>query len=124
MTKTGNPDLDFKFRGRYQVTTIVTEQQLHDVLCSAVESSAGSRYWATIDVGKHKIGWANYFTAKFTTTDTETTYRLSVKKLVKGLNVLANKYPVIFANIINDTCDASTGDALVQCALLGRIIYG
>lgn len=41
----------------------------------------------------------------------------------KGLTVLAEKYPWHLADIMADNADATTGDVLVQCALLGDIEY-
>lgn len=117
-------DFGHKFRGTHPVTIKVPKQRVHDALTGTIESSNGSRYWANIDVGEHSLGWANYFTAKFTTIDTGSTFRLTQKKLDHGLNILARKYFHIFADIMSESGDAMTGDALVQCALFGDIIYG
>ncbi len=119
-----NPiELSLKFK--------LSEGSFHDQVTAAVERR--SNYWARIDVGEHQLGWRNYFTAKFTVTEISDekagavqsqTYELSLDKLKTGLQVLAEKYPHHFANVINETGDATTGDVLVQCALFGEIVYG
>jgi len=98
---------------------------------SAIESSHGCRYWAEINVHKHQPGWANYFTASFKVIEVSSgdavngkSYRLSIPRLMKGLAVLAAKYPHHFCDILKQDGDATTGDALVQCALFGDIVYG
>lgn len=93
----------------------------HDQVTAAIEG--GSNHWARIDVGAHQLGWRNYFTAKFTE-DNGQAYELSLDKLKAGIQVLATKYPHHFVDIVRETGDATTGDVLVQCALLGDIVYG
>lgn len=109
----------------------LTEGTFHDQVTSAIEG--GSNYWAKIDVGTHRSGWRNYFTAKFTIIEDSDvkagaikgkTYRLTLDKLKAGLQVLADKYPHHLKDIIAGTGDAITGDVLVQCALFGEIVYG
>lgn len=119
-----NPiELSIKFK--------LSEGTFHDQVTSAIEG--GSSYWARIDVGKHEPGWRNYFTAKFTTMEISDekagavqgkTYELSLDKLKTGLQILADKYPFHFSDILQEEGDATTGDVLVQCALFGDIVYG
>lgn len=131
MSTTTNPDLDHKFTGKRSLTVEVTEQNLWYQLTAAIEG--GSNYWAEINVHKHEIGWANYFTATFKIHEVsdETkgairgkSYALSIPKLMNGLAVLAAKYPHHFCDILKEEGDATTGDVLVQCALFGDIVYG
>lgn len=113
------------------ITFKLSEGTFHDQITSAIVT--GSNYWARIDVGEHQPGWRNYFTARFTVTKVSDkakgatkgqTYELSLDKLKTGLQVLATKYPDHFNDIIREMGDAITGDALVQCALFGDIVYG
>lgn len=126
-----NPDLDHKFTGKHSLTIEITEENLHNHVTSAIESSHGARYWARINVHEHQPGWANYFTATFKVTEDSSgeavhgkSYTLSIPKLKKGLAVLATKYPHHFCDILKEDGDATTGDVLVQCALFGDIVYG
>ncbi len=41
----------------------------------------------------------------------------------RGVQVMAEKYPRHFANMVNDNGDAETGDTLVQCALFGELVF-
>jgi len=109
----------------------LSERMLHDQLVAAIEG--GSGYWAHIDVGKHEPGWRNYFTAKFTIHEMGDeehgavhgkTYELSIDKLKKGVAWLAKHKPRFFTEIVEETGDASTGDALVQASLFEYLVYG
>jgi hypothetical protein len=44
--------------------------------------------------------------------------------MAKGLQVMAEKYPVHFNNFDSDNFDAETGDVFLQCSLFGEIVYG
>jgi hypothetical protein len=116
---------------KFSVEIVLDERTLHDNLVSAIEG--GVRYWARVDVGAHKPGWLNYFTAKFTIHEISDekhgaiqgqTYELTMDKLKQGLRVLQEKYSFHFMDIVRATGDATTGDVLVQCALFGTIVYG
>ncbi len=131
---TTDPDLETS-RGFHNnpielsLTFKLSEGTFHNQVTSAIEG--GSNYWASIDVGKHEPGWRNYFTAKFTIIEgdekagavQDKTYELTLDKLKAGLQVLADKYPHHFKDIVDETGDATTGDVLVQCALFGEIVY-
>lgn len=49
---------------------------------------------------------------------------LTLEKLHKGVAILHDKFPHHYAAIITEDDDADIGDALLQCALFGDIIYG
>lgn len=111
------------------VTLELNEKMLHDNITSGIEY--GVQYWAAVDVGEHQVGWRNYFTARFTVTESGDevavlgqTYELSIEKLVAGLLVLSKKYKHHFSDILGEDGDATTGDVLIQCALFGDIIFG
>ncbi len=55
--------------------------------------------------------------------DNDKKYELDIKKIKKGLSVLAREAPNQFAAILNGDEDMYTADALVQCSLFGKIIY-
>lgn len=112
------------------ITFHLSEGTFHNLVTSAIEG--GFNQWARIDIGEHQLGWRNYFTAKFTVIEDSDekagaikgqTYELSLDKLKSGLQVLATKYPHHFNDIVKENSDAITGDALVQCALFGDIVY-
>jgi hypothetical protein len=117
----------------FKLTIEVTEETLLSLVTSGVEG--GVRYWARITVGKALPEYRHYFTAVFEDhagaqwrnghpVEPLKKYTLSVAKLMKGLQVMQKKYPYHFANVVNaDNADATTGDVLIQCALLGDIVY-
>jgi hypothetical protein len=47
--------------------------------------------------------------------------RASIKK---GLQVMAEKYPKHFANVVAETEDGDTGDVFLQCCLFGELVFG
>lgn len=49
---------------------------------------------------------------------------VTMDTLREGLAILSEKYPHHAADIVNDNPDAGTGDALLQCAIFGDLIYG
>ena len=50
-------------------------------------------------------------------------FELQLDVIARGLDVLANRYPRHFADLINETADVFTADALLQCCLFGELIY-
>lgn len=109
---------------KFDLIVEFSEGQLHDQVTSAIEGGV-TGCWALVNVGPHQPGWRNYFTAEFTDVeDKNRKHKLSIDKLKRGLLVLREKYPRHFADIITESGDAETGDALVQCALFGDIVYG
>lgn len=51
-------------------------------------------------------------------------YRLDMQAIERGVNVMAEKCPRHFADVINENDDAITGDVFLQCCLFGEVIYG
>jgi len=41
-----------------------------------------------------------------------------------GLQVMADKYPRHFQDLLNDNDDAITGDVFLQCCLWGEVVFG
>lgn len=44
--------------------------------------------------------------------------------LVRGVEIMAEKYPVRFAEMVEERDDADTGDCLLQCTCLGEVVFG
>jgi len=53
-------------------------------------------------------------------------YRFKVERedLIKGMQIMSDKYPRHFNDFINENDDACTGDVFVQCCVFGDITYG
>jgi hypothetical protein len=132
-----------------KATVEVAEQRLRDMLTCALEG--GSNYWYVIndDACIYPLGLCfDDFVegGKMQLKDYHHPYELlpfvpgcalaiedkHEKKmhlldraaLLKGLEVLAQKYPRHFADMMQENDDADTGDCYLQCCLFGEMIYG
>lgn len=54
----------------------------------------------------------------------KTEWRLDIDAIREGLRVMAKKYPVHFARIIDENDDGGTGDVFLQCCLFGELVFG
>jgi hypothetical protein len=61
-------------------------------------------------------------TILMTTRDGDT-HSLDLAKLKKGIRVMARDYPWHFNDFIRGGGDCYTSDALIQCALFGKLVY-
>lgn len=57
------------------------------------------------------------------TNDHSGTQTIGTDDLVKGLNVLAAKYPRHFGDLMQERDDASTHDLFLQCVLFGEEVF-
>ena len=49
---------------------------------------------------------------------------LGEKEILRGLEVMADKYPNHFGDAISGNDDATTGDVFLQCCVFGDVLYG
>lgn len=49
---------------------------------------------------------------------------LTMTDFEKGIQIMAEKYPRHFSDLMNETDDAITHDVLMQCIVLGELVYG
>ena len=92
----------------------------HIVSVEPDKSWPGYAYWPTLE------GCAAILQDKYELQDgNEDTpeLRLDLDAIKRGLQLLSDKYPYHFSDIITNDDDVLTGDALIQCALLGDIVY-
>jgi hypothetical protein len=123
----------------------ITKQLISDLLCSAFEG--GSNYWYCIDefIAPTEMSWQTDPEQVFQHLDYplndggaliisdkeddepvkgKKTYRLDLESITKGLQVMAEKCPRHFADMVSEDFDATTGDVFLQCCLFGEVIYG
>lgn len=109
------------------ITINIPEQKIVDALVSACED--GSYYWARTDglpydrrgkslrlpitVIEHLDG-----------AEPVKQYLLNKKALTMGLQLMAEKHPHHFANMLTGNGDWITGDVLLQLSTLGELKYG
>jgi len=51
-------------------------------------------------------------------------WMLGLPQIERGLQLMAEKYPSHFNDLVSENDDATTHDVLVQCAVLGDVVYG
>ena len=130
---------------RVKTETEINVSDVLDLLCTAL--GGGSNYWygdlrvvtdapADCDCGenwKHEEGkiarriyraaWGG-LVELFDMEDGHKRYTLTKDRLSLGLQIMAQKHLRHWADFINETGDARTGDVFLQCCLFGGIMYG
>jgi hypothetical protein len=105
----------------------VTQQNIEDVLISGFEG--GSNYWLLIRNDKTPLK-GDYIKTLFESgmaVQDEISgkeYKLTKRMVKRGVKIMAQKYPQHFSDMMRESFDATTGDVLLQCAVLGDVIYG
>lgn len=118
----------------------VSEQQITDQLCNALEG--GANYWYFLpDLTMLDSNTKNWpladrimnvikqgksipiYDIEECKENTRLGY-LNLKGIEKGLEIMSTEYPGIFEEIINENGDANTGDIFLQLSVMGKIVYG
>lgn len=106
------------------------------LLCSAFEG--GSNYWYRIDGYEYPEGktrrdfefphigvpFAGGTIKVSAPEDGKKVYRLNQKALERGWALMRDRYPRHYADAMEGTDDAETGDVFLQLCLFGDIIFG
>ena len=127
------------------VTININIEQIANLLCSAFEG--GSNYWYVIESARAPLNYDRYRSFPDTiikhidyplnahgglTISTlegdefsgRTKWPLNYSACVRGLTVMAEKYPHHFTAVLDESDDATTGDVFLQCCLFGEVVYG
>lgn len=51
-------------------------------------------------------------------------HRLDREAICRGLQLMADKYPEHFLDVVNENDDATTGDVFLQLCLFGELVFG
>ena len=108
---------------KLNITIDVTEQELIDILITAVEG--GSNYWAIFKSYSCDKG-----TVKVCERDQETAekpgwHSIGPLDIARGLQLAADNEPGTFTHWHGDRCgDAGSCDNIFQLALFGEVVYG
>jgi hypothetical protein len=127
----------------FTVTQTLTAKRIANVLTSALEG--GSNYWYRLahvippttwelesesrdKDGRHYIQDAplnpgGELLIVDELSDDDGVLTLDGNALQRGLNILAEKYPMHLSAILAEKDDSGTGDAFLQCCLLGDVLY-
>jgi hypothetical protein len=143
-TKRNLPFMDATF----DVTIAIPRERLYSLIVSANEQ--GSGYWARVirvhvpdgadtlwmdDPGDLKVwpqhgaalcGGSVLYGVVDDATGELTTERctLDSRSIARGLQVMQEKHPRHFFDVIGENDDAETADVFLQCCLLGKVQFG
>jgi len=125
------------------INLTITDQRREDMLVGALEG--GSNYWYYISNGAVKAidevvkpetptplaikMWAAIKAGKQipirdAEDHSEKLGYISLSSIEKGEQIMAEKYPEHFMDIVNENDDASTADVWFQLAVMGELVYG
>lgn len=117
----------------FMIPSEVSEERINDFLCNMWETAPSIVEWAKcvrLQRPKQKVtyrweypmkGGALFF--KDIGDDEGETYKLDEEAVLRGLAVMAQKYPRHFSDFRNENDDALTADVFLQCALFGEVKY-
>ena len=116
----------------FQVLMEISDERVKDLLCCGLESgdygsfeiveySEGADVWEFPHLDLPFNNGAVYLRDRY---EGGEVLKLDRAALEHGFNILNDKYPRIMADFLKDNEDALTGDAFLQCALLGEVVYG
>lgn len=131
--------------GGIKVTALVDVpfERLTDMIVGAIEG--GSAYWcetfvpdnSTVELANVKRGGIWYSESSYwleggkaflefekPTEDHDGNATIGKQQFINGLTIMAAKAPQHFADLVNETDDATTSDVFLQCVLFGEIIFG
>ena len=130
----------------------ISDDRLRGLLCSALEGGSNywymhvrnefppgvtyadfrkggrftlAEYWHPLELIPFIEGCAVIITTEAAGDEGDNTERrLDRAALLRGIEIMAEKYPRHFANVVSENDDAETGDVFLQCCLFGEIVYG
>lgn len=120
----------------------VSYERIANLLCSAFDpASRGIGYWGTVEkyVAPKELAFQSDPEQVYQYMDyplneggqiivrdneEEKVHTLDLEAIKKGLQIMADKEPRHFADILDENDDMTTADVFVQCALFGEVIYG
>jgi hypothetical protein len=122
-------------------TITITSEQRFNLLVSALEG--GSNYWYYLhrdaintakpfrQAGDSLVGYiwkaieANHeIPVRDIESPEEVLGKISLASIERGEQLMAEKYPEHFADIVAGNDDATTGDIWFQLAVMGELVYG
>ncbi len=123
---------------KVRMTVEVAEERLQDLLCNALEG--GSNYWYFIKSfnypeGQNKESLGIEFAhvelpfkgGSLTIVDIEEQdgeeWKLDIEAIRKGTELMAEKYPNHFSDVLAENDDACTADVWLQMCLFGELVY-
>lgn len=133
-------------KSKISVRQYVSVDRISDLLCNALEG--GSNYWYMITSQIDPKEWTYYGSFNEDKTkylhlypfnewgtllinderaddpELKRPVALNLKRIKRGLAIMAKEHPSEYADFITDKDDASTADVFLQCCIFGKVIYG
>jgi hypothetical protein len=125
----------------FKVVTELPIAKVADLLCCAFEG--GSNYWYVITEFHppkkltfrtddkrlfchidYPLNEGGYVMVRSLEEAVFNTYKLDLAAIQRGLQVMADKFSLHYADALNEDGDAVTGDVFLQCCIFGDVIYG
>jgi len=106
------------------VTIKLTDQEAEDILATAL--AGGINYWADV-MSSGRVNGVLMAHIRPTEGDDFEPQLIHTGTIQQGVDRLCEKYSArghYCQDLLNDNVDAETADAVVQYAVLGKIIYG
>lgn len=108
--------------------SVRTHIKIEDIKNLLDSASRGSTYWSSNDLA-YESETQRAIDSEVTIYDTEDesgqkAYGLNLKKIKRGLTVMANTQRAFFLKFLEGDYDQTTGDIFLQCCIFGEVIYG
>lgn len=124
----------------FEVKIKITNDQVAGLLCSAMDLGA-INYWACLtkltkpkkpaeftgdwnDYKRYSYPLGQGGSIEIEDVHTKKVYTLNRKAIQEGLQLMQEKYPQHFSNLLSQDDDSETGDVFMQLCLFGDVIYG
>jgi len=116
------------------ITTVeITQERVSDIVCNAFEG--GSNYWIdkvkivsnpnNKDYASEAVAYDGELSIHYGAEEEDRrVVPFGQTQVERGLTLLAELYPHLFQEILNEQDDANTADVFVQLAVLGEVVYG
>lgn len=101
--------------------------KLSDIEDLLYSCATGSNYWSN---NADQLGYESFVKEAFeksvwiADSEEDKLHTFNLKKIKKGLTIMAKKEPKHFADFMSENSDEVTADVFLQCCLFGQVIYG
>ena len=121
-------------------TTVIDVNTIASLLCTAFEGGHGTWFkvidrvepknkvvfhldtdWSKFPLFSYPLGLGGYVTIE--DINTKLPYHITRFYIEEGLQIMADRFPFHFEDIVKNNEDALTGDVFLQCCTLGDVLY-
>lgn len=80
-------------------------------------------FWDNLPIKFYFAPFLEKGSLSFRERDSENIFVLNLESIKRGLELMAEKCPIYFSDILMNNDDASTADAFLQCCFFGEMLY-